>query len=58
MEGYTKAGVKVTLSNVSIKKGTVINGVEVSEENYNTDAYLFPNLNGATLVKTKVSLVD
>lgn len=58
MEGYTKAGVKVTLSNVSIKKGTVINGVEVSEENYNTDAYLFPNLNGSTLVKTKVSLVD
>lgn len=58
LEGYTKENLKLILSDVSLKKGTVINGVEISEENYNSDAYLFPNLNGTTVTHTKVTLID
>jgi hypothetical protein len=58
LEGYTASGVTVTLADVSLKNGTSVNGVEISEENYNSDAYLFPNLNGSTVTQTKVNLVD
>lgn len=58
LEGYTASGVTVTLADVSLKKGTSVNGVEISEENYNSNAYLFPNLNGSTVTQTKVNLVD
>jgi len=58
LEGYTTANLELTLTDVSLKKGTSINGVEISEENYNSDAYLFPNLNGTTVTHTKVTLVD
>lgn len=58
LEGYTASGVTVTLADVSLKKGTSVNGVEISEENHNSNAYLFPNLNGSTVTQTKVNLVD
>ena len=63
LEGYTNANgtsKSVTLNNVSLKKGTIINGVEISEENYTTDEYLLPNLasDAMKIVHTKVTLVD
>ena len=63
LEGYTNANgtnKSVTLNNVSLKKGTIINGVEISEENYATDEYLFPNIasDAMKIVYTKVTLVD
>lgn len=63
LEGYTNANgtnKSVTLNNVSLKKGTIINGVEISEENYTTDEYLFPNLasDAMKIVYTKVTLID
>ena len=69
LEGYTKSDGKVnnvvtptiTISSVSLKKGTIINGVEISDSNYNTREYLFPNLAGSGYTFNgldKVSLVD
>ena len=58
LAGYCASGLTITLNDVSLRKGTVINGVEISEDNYNRDSYLFPNLNGSTVTHTSVNLVD
>lgn len=58
LAGYCAANKTITLNDVSLRRGTVINGVEISEYNYNLDSYLFPNLNGSTVTHTSVNLVD
>lgn len=64
LTGFTKAGCVNTLDPVSIKKGTIINGVEVSAVEsdpgyFKNQAYLIGAAStSGTLVATNVSLVD
>lgn len=64
LTGFTKAGCVNTLNPVSIKKGTIINGVEVSAVEsdpgyFKNQAYLIGAAStSGTLVATNVSLVD
>ena len=64
LTGFTKAGCVNTLNPVSIKKGTIINGVEVSAVEsdpgyFKNQAYLIGAASpSGTLVATNVSLID
>lgn len=64
LTGFTKAGCVNTLNPVSIKKGTIINGVEVSSVEsdpgyFKNQAYLIGAAStSGTLVATNVSLID